>query len=360
MPECPTHVGELYFPTPLVCVAYQYQRFAPDNVGGYDQIANVAMALPLQRFDEAQKAIQEAQARKLDDYLLHVALYGLGFLASDSQTIATEQRWFREDPACENSGLSLDSDTEAYAGRITKARGLTKRAGDSAVRTDSKENGAIWWENAGLREAAIGNFGEARSDVAAGLQLYPASPSVQVEAALAYALVGDASQAQPLWRDLNQRYPLSTQVQSLWLPSINAQIAIDRKNAAAGIEHLERALPPIEYGNITFINQVSCLYPTYIRGQAFLAAGQGAQAAAEFHKILDHSGIIWNCWTGALARLGVARANALQARTSQGADADAARVRALAAYKVFLTLWKDADPDIPILKQAKAEYAKLQ
>jgi tetratricopeptide (TPR) repeat protein len=144
------------------------------------------------------------------------------------------------------------------------------------------------------------------------------------------------------------------------LPSINAQIAIDRKNAAAGIEHLERALPPIEYGNITFINQVSCLYPTYIRGQAFLAAGQGAQAAAEFQKILDHSGIIWNCWTGAVARLGAARANALQARTSQGADADAARVRALAAYKVFLTLWKDADPDIPILKQAKAEYAKLQ
>jgi tetratricopeptide (TPR) repeat protein len=321
-------------------VAHQYQQLAPDNVGGYDQIANVTIAL--QRFDEARKAIQEAQARKLDDYFLHVALYGLGFLSSDSQTTATERRWFREDPAYENSGLSLDSDTEAYAGRITKARVLTKRAVDSAVRTDSKENGAIWWENAALREAAIGNFGEARSDVAAGLHLYPASPSVQVEAALAYALVGDASQAQ-----------------SLWLPSINAQIAIDRKNAAAGIEYLERALPPIEYGNITFINQASCLYPTYIRGQAFLAAGQSAQAAAEFQKILDHSGITWNCWTEALARLGVARANALQARTAQGADADAARVRALAAYRVFLTLWKDADPDIPILKQAKAEYAKL-
>ena len=88
-------------------------------------------------------------------------------------------------------------------------------------------------------------------------------------------------------------------------------------------------------------------------------AGQGKQSAAEFQKILDHSGIVWNCWTGALARLGVARANALQARTSQGADADAARVRALAAYKDFLTLWKDADPDIPILK-AEAEYARLQ
>ena len=103
---------------------------------------------------------------------------------------------------------------------------------------------------------------------------------------------------------------------------------------------------------------ISCLYPRYVRGEAYLAAGQGSAAAAEFQKIIDHSGIVWNCWTGALAHLGVARANALQAKTSQGTDA--ARVRALAAYKNFLTLWKDADPDIPIQKQAKAEYAKLQ
>ena len=105
---------------------------------------------------------------------------------------------------------------------------------------------------------------------------------------------------------------------------------------------------------------ISCLYPVYVKGQTYLAAGQGSAAGAEFQKILDHRGIVWNCWTGALARLGVARANALQARISQGADADAARVRALAAYKDFLTLWKDADPDIPILKQAQAEYVKLQ
>jgi hypothetical protein len=122
---------------------------------------------------------------------------------------------------------------------------------------------------------------------------------------------------------------------------------------------LQRALPLIEYGQIAFIAQISCLYPTYIHGEAYLAARQGTRAADEFQKILDHSGLVWNCWTGALARLGVARANALQARTSQGADADAARVRAL-AYKAFLTLWKDADPDIPIYRQAKTEYAKLQ
>jgi hypothetical protein len=115
-----------------------------------------------------------------------------------------------------------------------------------------------------------------------------------------------------------------------------------------------------ELGSIPFVTSVSCLYHVYIRGEAYLAARQGSAAAAEFQKIIDYNSIVWNCWTGALAHLGVARANALQARTSQGADADAARVRALAAYKDFLTLWKDADSDIPILKQAKAEYAKLQ
>jgi hypothetical protein len=116
----------------------------------------------------------------------------------------------------------------------------------------------------------------------------------------------------------------------------------------------------MELGTIPFVANLSCLYHVYVRGEAYLAAGHGSAAGAEFQKILDHSGIVWNCWTGALAHLGLARANALQAKTSQGADADAARVRALAAYKDFLTLWKDAAPDIPILKEAKAEYAKLQ
>jgi hypothetical protein len=144
-------------------------------------------------------------------------------------------------------------------------------------------------------------------------------------------------------------------MQLLWLPAIQAQLALDGKNPVSALNALQAA-SPIELG----MSITDCLYPVYVRGEAHLAAGQGAPAAAEFQKILDHSGIVWNCWTGALAHLGVARANALQARTSQGADADAARVRALAAYKDFLTLWKDADPDIPILKEAKAEYAKLQ
>jgi eukaryotic-like serine/threonine-protein kinase len=135
---------------------------------------------------------------------------------------------------------------------------------------------------------------------------------------------------------------------------------LTEKTRAKRLADLQGTTPPIELSSISFVANVSCLYPTYIRGQAYLAARQGTQAAAKFQKIFDHKGMVWNCWTGALAHLGVARANALQARTSQGADAYAACVRALTTYKDFLKLWGNADPDIPILKRAKAEYAKLQ
>jgi tetratricopeptide (TPR) repeat protein len=262
-------------------------------------------------------------------------------------------------PEYENYGFALASDTEAYGGHLGKARELTKRAVDSAVRADSKENGAILQANAALQQAAYGNTTEARQSAAEALKLAPTSQGVEVEAALAFAMAGDTARAESLAQDLGKRFPLDTQMQSLWLPAIQAQLALDRKNPALALNALQAA-SRIELGQITFVTNISCLYPTYVRGEAYLAAGQGGAAADEFQKILDHSGIVWNCWTGALAHLGVARANALESRTSQGADADAARVRALAAYKDFLTLWKDADPDIPILKQAKAEYAKLQ
>jgi serine/threonine protein kinase len=334
------------------------QALAPDLVSQYDNLANYALAL--QRFDEARQIIHETQARKLDDYILHNALYALAFLGGDSAAMAEQQQWFAGKPDYENFGLALTSDTEAYAGHVGKARELTKRAVNSAIRADSKESGAIWQANAALQQAAYGNATEARQSATEALKLASTSQGVESEAALAFAMAGDTARAESLAQGLGKRYPLDTQMQSLWLPAIQARVALDKKNPAAALNTLQAATSPLELGQIAFVANISCLYPTYVRGQAYLAAGQGSAAAAEFQKILDHSGIVWNCWTGALARLGVARANALQAITSQGADADAARVRALAAYKDFLALWKDADPDIPILKEAKAEYAKLQ
>ena len=333
-------------------------RLDPENSIPYSNLANSQLAL--QRIDEARQTMNRVQARKVSDVTLHNALYGVAFLGSESSAMEEQQKWYAGQPDYENMGLSLAADTEAYAGHLSKARELTRRSGVLAIHADAKESGAIWYENAALREAALGNLAEAKQAAADGLKLAPTSQSVNVEAALAYAMAGDTARAESMAQDLNKDFPLDSQVQSLWLPAIRAQAALNRKTAVLAVSSLQPAMPPIEYGQIGFVNNISCLYPTYLRGEAYLAATDGKSAAAEFQKILDHGGIVWNCWTGALAHLGVARGNALQAKTSQGADADLARTRALAAYKEFLTLWKDADPDIPILKQAKAEYAKLQ
>jgi len=329
---------------------------APDNA--YPYVGLAMSLLASQRLDEARQTVQQAAARKLDNLLLHNVLYAIAFLQDDSQAMVEQQLWFVGKPE-ENFGYSLASDTEAYAGHLRKARQLTKQSVDSAVRADSRETGAIWQEIAAQREAAFGNPTDVKQEAAEGLKLAPTSPGTAAEATLAFAMADDVARAESLAEDLNKRFPLDTQMQSLWLPAIQGQLALDRKNPVLALRTLQAA-SPIELGVIQVVANLSCLYPTYIRGEAYLAAGQGSAAAAEFQKILDHGGIVWNCWTGALAHLGVARANALRSRTSQGVDADAARVRALAAYKDFLTLWKDADSDIPILKQAKAEYAKLQ
>jgi hypothetical protein len=287
------------------------------------------------------------------------ALYALAFLSSDSVAMAEHLQWFVGKPE-ENFGLALASDTNAYAGHLGKARELTKRAVDSAIRADSKETAATWQANAAIEQAAFRNATEARQSAAEALALLPTSQGVEAEAALAFAMAGDTARAESLAQDLGKRFPLDTQVQALWLPAIQGQVALDHGNPESALHALQAAASPIELGQIPFVANISCLYPTYVRGEAYLAAGQGAAAAAEFQKIIDHSGIVWNCWTGALAHLGVARGNAMQARPSQGPDADAARVRALAAYGDFLALWKDADPDIPILKESKVEYARLQ
>ena len=184
-------------------IVKQALRLAPDRMAGYASLANFTLAL--QRFDETRQIIHEAQARKIDNLILHNALYALAFLGSDSAAMAEQQQWFAGKPE-ENMGLALASDTEAYAGHLGKARELTKRAVDSAIRADSKENGAIWQANAALREAAFGNLTEARQSAAEALKLVPTSQGVEVEAALAFAMAGDTARAESLAQDLGKRF----------------------------------------------------------------------------------------------------------------------------------------------------------
>jgi len=199
-----------------------------------------------------------------------------------------------------------------------------------------------------IREALFGNANVARQNAAAAVALAPGSRDAEAQAALAYALAVDAARAQSLADDLAKRFPQDTVVQSVWLPTIRAQIETGRKNPARSIELLQVAAP-YELGMISGNAPNSCLYAVYVRAEAYLSAQQGQLAATEFQKILDHRGLLWNCATGALAHLGLARAYAMQGDTA----------KARAAYQNFFALWKDADADIPVLIAAKAEYATL-
>jgi tetratricopeptide (TPR) repeat protein len=335
----------------------QGKRLVPDATNWNDNLVNYMLAL--QRFDEARQIINGALARNGDDLILRTADYALAFIASDSAAMAEQEKWFAGKPDYQTFGLALASDTEAYSGHVTKARELTMKAVDLALRADDKEGGAIDLAVAGQREAAYGNATDARKDATEALKLAPKSQGAEAEAAVAFAMAGDTARAESLAQDLGKRFPLGTQMQSLWLPPVKALLALDRKDSASALNALQGP-SPIESGNVPFAMSLSCLYPTYVRGAAYLAAGQGSAAAAEFQKILDHNGMVWNCWTGAMAHLGVARADALRSRTLQGSEAGVARARALAAYQDFFTLWKDADRNIPILNEAKAEYGKLQ
>ena len=331
-------------------------RLAPDNAGASSDLVNSLMAL--QRFGDAKRIIQQAIAKKVDIFIHHNALYALSFLTSDMRAVEAERQWFVETPE-ENFGLALASDTEAYTGHLRKARQVTEQAVKSAIRADSKETGAVWQEISAQREAAFGNSIFGKSLAEEGMKLAPASPGVAAEAALAFAMAGDLTRAESLARHLDRRFPLDTQMQALWLPTIRAQVALKRRNPIAAIDALRTADSPLEFGQIPFPANISCLYPTYIRGEAYLANGQGNAAAAEFQKILDHNGIVWNCWTGSLAHLGLARSYVLQAGSARNAEATRTQERAVSAYKEFLSLWNDADPDLPVMSEAKSEYAKI-
>ncbi len=320
------------------------QRLAPDATG-YSNLTGTYLAL--NRLDDAQKTIEEAQKHNLAGDFLHLAIYQLAFLNSDAAEMERQVAWASGKPGTEDLLLSFQSDTEAYYGHLTRARDFSRRAVDAAVRADSKETAAIWQVNAALREAEFGNLVTAKQDVAAALTLTPGR-DVKMLGALALARSGETVRAKTIVGELEKSYPSQTVLKVYWLPTIKAAIELNANNAAQSLVFLEAAAPFELGGPPQF--QLGTLYPAYIRGQAQLMAHNGAAAATEFRKFLDHRGIVLNFPLGALAHLGLARAYAL--------SGDAARART--AYQDFFALWKDANPDIPILKEAKAEYAKIQ
>ena len=322
-------------------------RLEPNTVVSYVNLGGIYLAL--NRFDEARTTTEEALGRKLEGIPLHLNLYALAFFQGNAAAMKQQADWAIGKPGAEDWMLSLESDTEAWSGKLGKARAISRQAVESARHSDEKEPAALWQANAAIREALFGNAEMARQNAAAAVVLAPGSRDAEVQAALAYALAGDAAHAQSLADALGKRFPQDTVVQAVWLPTIRAQVETSHKNPARSVELLQAAAP-YELGMLSGSANSSCLYPVYVRAEAYLTAQQGAAAAAEFQKILDHRGLLWNCATGALAHLGLARAFAMQGDTA----------KARAAYQDFLGLWKDADTDVPILVAAKAEYAKLK
>jgi eukaryotic-like serine/threonine-protein kinase len=332
-------------------------RLAPDANLSYGNLAAVYLAQD--RLQDAHTVYEQALARKAESATLHTNMYGVAFFEGDRAAMDRHVAWAAGKADAEGSLLSLASDTEAYYGRNRKARELSYRASESAIRSEQKEAAALWQLEAALREAELGNRAEARQRVKDALELASNHDS-QIVGALALARAGDSVQATRMADQLAKQYPDDTLLDKHWLPGIRASIELDRNNAVKAIEILQAAAP-YEFGtpppNST---NGSTMHVTYVRGEAYLQLRQGKEAAAEFQKILDHRGIVVNFITGALAHLGLARAYALEAASAKAAEADAARAKSRAAYNDFFTLWKDADPDLPILKEAKAEYAKLQ
>jgi tetratricopeptide (TPR) repeat protein len=303
--------------------------------------------LNVNRLDEARTTAQEAQAHNLDSPGVHSSLYIIDFLQHDAAGMERESATLMGKPGFEDSMLDAESDTAANAGQFSKARELTRRASGSAQRADEKETAAAYEAEAAVREALVGNMSQAKQGTTAALAL-STGRDVEALSAIALALAGDSAQAMRLANDLAKRFPEDTIVQSDYLPMIHAVAAIQSGSPTKAIEALAPAAP-YELGgpaqSVAF-----ALYPVYLRGETYVSAHQGAAAAAEFQKILDHHGVVLNEPIGALAHLGLGRAYAM--------SGDAAKAKG--AYQDFLALWKDADPDIPILKEAKAEYAKLQ
>ena len=320
------------------------QRLEP-TLPGYSNLAEYYVSVG--RLKDARQTIQEAQQRNFDGFFIRAPLYALAFLSGDTAEMERQVAWEAGRPGEEDQMLNIHADTQTYYGRLDKARDLARRAADSAVRTGAKETAAQWLGFQALREAELGNVTAARQGVTRALALAPGR-GVKVLAALALARTGETSQSRTIFEALQKSDPTNTYLKVYWFPVIEASIAMAQQAPDRTIVALEPSVPYELGGPPPALTGV--MYPAYIRGLAYLAQKNGPAAAAEFQKFPDHPGNVQNFPLGVLAHLGLARAYALSGDTA----------KAKTAYQDFLNLWKDADPDIPILKEAKAEYSKLQ
>jgi len=319
-----------------------------DNANSGDNYVNLMYSYQwLNQLDQVKMAAQEARARGVDSPWIPLVLYNVAFLEHDAAGMQQQAANGMGKTGIENQMLFLESETAAYNGEFVKSRQLAQQAADSAQRANEKETAAEYLAHAAVREALAGNVDVAKQQAAAALAM-ASGRQVDAMSALALGLAGDPGQAERLAADLSKRFPEDTIQQSIYLPMIRAGIALKGHDSGQAIDSLA-ASAPYELGD-TNTSFTFALYPVYLRGEAYLEAHQGGPAASEFQKILDHSGVVGNEPIGALAHLGLGRAYALQGDTG----------KARAAYDDFFALWKDADPDVSILAQAKAEYAQLQ
>src|ERR1700733_14945927 len=301
--------------------------------------------IALNRLDDAEKVLREAQAKGFDGLYIRGNLYLLAFRRGDSKAMEQQLVWAAGRVGDEDAMLSGQADTDAYYGRLVRARDDSRRASESAVRAGSKETAALWLAAAALREAEFGNTAAATQKADAPLHLRSGS-DVKLLAALTLARAGETAKAKRLVEQLEKTASTDTLRKLYCLPTIHGAIEISKNNPSQAIEELEAAVPYELGGTLAF----PYLYPVWARGQAFCVGNDGVAAAGEFQKLIDHPGIALNQPIGSLAHLGLGRAYALSGEN----------VKARTSYQSFLTLWKDADPDIPVLIAAKAEYAKLR
>jgi len=300
----------------------------------------------LNRFDAAKAVLDQGLASGIDPEALAFDYYASAFLRNDAAGMQKQIALAAGKVGLEDAMLSAQSDTEAYHGRLKRARADSRRAAELARQNGNREVAAGWAVDEALREAEFSSPADARSAVASAIQLSPSGRYTRSAASVALALAGDIQQAQTFAEKLAKEFPQDTFVNSYWLPVARAAVELNRRNPAKAVEEL-RAAQGFELGQVPPL--VGSLVALYVRGYALLAAGQSNEATEEFQRIIDRPGIVLNSPVGPLAHLGLGRALA--------ASGDKAKART--AYQDFLALWKDADPDIPILKQGKSEYAKL-